>query len=165
MDTGTWGWLIAGGALMASEIFIPGGVVVFLGLGAVTVALGRVVGMLGGWVDSVLTFFVVTLFYLVTLRSLLARYFSGESAVTPPPEDVAAYGEIVEVVETVGEDDQRGRIRMQDSTWPAISLRGTIPAGSRAVIAYRDNLIWIVEPLEEKSSSDPEEVNGAADQF
>jgi len=38
---------------------------------------------------------------------------------------------------------------MQDSTWPAVSLQGTIRAGQRAVIAYRENLVWMIEPLEE----------------
>ena len=156
MDTQTWGWLIAGGTLILSEIFIPGGVVVFLGLGALTVVLGRVVGLLGGWVDSFLTFFVVTLIYLIVLRSMLTRYFSGDASVDPLSEDVAEYGEVVEVVETVGENDKPGRIRLQDSTWPAVSLQGTIRAGQRAVIAYRENLVWVVEPLEELENGAPQ---------
>ena len=55
----------------------------------------------------------------------------------------------MEVVTGVNAKDPAGRIRYQGTSWPAISLQGDIPAGRKARLLARDNLAWVVEPVED----------------
>ena len=47
-----------------------------------------------------------------------------------------------------------GRIHFRGSTWPATSYEHTLNKGDRARMIARDNLIWIVEPVDEDVSLD-----------
>jgi membrane protein implicated in regulation of membrane protease activity len=149
MDTWTWVWLAAGGVLMAAELAVPGLVVVFLGLAAVLVGLGRWAGWWTSAMGSLTAWFVLSLALLVGLRALVARWLPGDFTVESSEEDAGALGSVVEVMAEVNAADQRGRIRYQGSTWPAISLAGVIPAGQKARLLARDNLAWVVEPADD----------------
>ncbi|HEX7926260.1 MAG TPA: NfeD family protein [bacterium] len=147
MDSWTWAWLAGGAILMAAEVAVPGLIVVFLGLAAVTVAAGRWLGLWGSPMGSLTAWFVWSILYLVVLRTLAVRWLPGESTVQPTDEDNAAYGQVVDVVTAVNPQTPEGRIRFQGSSWPAISLQGDIPAGQKARLLSRDNLAWVVEPV------------------
>jgi membrane protein implicated in regulation of membrane protease activity len=127
---------------------VPGLVVVFLGLAAVLVGFGRWLGVWDSAMGSLTAWFVLSIVMLVVLRSLVARWLPGDVTVQPTDEDTEALGSIVEVVAEVNATDQRGRIRFQGSSWPAISLKGTLPAGQKVRLLARDNLAWVVEPAE-----------------
>jgi membrane protein implicated in regulation of membrane protease activity len=148
-DVWTWVWLGAGAFLMAAELAVPGLVVVFLGMAAVVVALGRWLGLWTSPMGSLTAWFTWSIVFLVILRSLVLRWFPGESTVQATDEDSEAFGQIVEVVTGVNAKDPAGRIRYQGTSWPAISLQGDIPAGRKARLLARDNLAWVVEPVED----------------
>jgi membrane protein implicated in regulation of membrane protease activity len=149
MDAWTWAWFAGGAILMALELALPGMVAVFLGLAAVVVGLGRWIGLWSSAMGSLTAWFILSIAFLVLLRSLVARWFPSEATQSPTDEDVAAYGQIVEVLTEVNAAQPQGRIRFQGSTWPAISLQGVIPAGQRVRLLARDNLAWVVEPAED----------------
>lgn len=149
MDGWTWVWLAAGALLMAAELAVPGLVVVFLGMAAIVVGLGRWAGLWDSAMGSLTAWFILSIVMLVALRSLVARWLPGESTVEPTDEDTAALGSIVEVVTQVNATDQSGRIRFQGTSWPAISLKGVIPPGAKVRLLARDNLAWVVEPADE----------------
>jgi inner membrane protein len=148
MDLITWIWLIGGILLIVTELFVPGLVVCFLGLGAILVACFRWLGFLTGMVDSLTVWFITSIILLVGLRHFLLRYLPSERTFQMTDEDLDAVGSVVEVVESVTSSDQKGRVRFGGTTWPAISKEGTIPKGKKARLILRDNLVWTVEPYD-----------------
>jgi inner membrane protein len=154
-DIITWIWLIAGLLLIATELFIPGLVVCFLGLGAIVVAALRWLGLISGIVPSFAVWFITSIVSLLSLRHFLLRWVPSESSYTSSDEDLDAVGSIVEVVQTVSESEQ-GRIRYAGTTWPATTRHGTLLPGQKARLLYRDNLVWVVESHQELSSAEKE---------
>lgn len=143
-------WLATGLLLMASELFLPGMVTVFLGASAVAVAILRFVGVVSDLPMSFLAWMVLSIVSVVGLRGALRRYFPPDESRGQTDEDLAAFGAIVDVVEDCGEGDSEapsGRIRFQGSTWPAMSASGVVKRGQKARLVYRENLTWVVEPL------------------
>ena len=147
-DTITWLWLLAGILLVASELFLPGLVAVFLGLGAMLVALLRWLGLIDGLAYSFMAWFVSSLALLVVVRSTLKRFMPSETSFTPLEEDVDLFGAVAEVVETVSPAHKDGRISFQGTTWPATSDLAEIQPGAKVTILYRENLGWRVQPCD-----------------
>jgi membrane protein implicated in regulation of membrane protease activity len=88
----------------------------------------------------------------VALRGTLKRFFPPETSTKQGDEDVAAFGQLVEVTEDVvevGQEPVTGRVRFQGTSWPAVAANGTIQKGQRARLVYRENLAWVVEPVDE----------------
>ncbi|MCI0569113.1 MAG: NfeD family protein [Myxococcaceae bacterium] len=143
----TWLWAGVGAVLLASELFLPGLVAAFLGAGALTVALARVLGLVESLPTSLALWGVSSATYVLLLRSTLVKYFgAGDRTQASTSEDARAYGAIVEVIEDIQGDDRAGRIRWDGTTWPATSMGVAIPRGARARLVLRDNLAWVVEP-------------------
>lgn len=145
-ETITWIWLAVGVLLMLSEVLLPGLVVVFLGAGAVLVALGRWLNFLEGVTSSFTAWFILSLALIIVLRQFLARFVPAEISVQSTEEDLDAQGVLVEVLEPVVSGNSSGRIRHRGSSWPATCLEGSIPEGKKGRLLYRDNLVWVVEP-------------------
>lgn len=146
MDTLIWLWIIGGGLLILSELFIPGMITFFLGLSAFVVALGYKFGFLGSVLSGFATWFITSLFSVFVLREFAQKLLPGDSSYKAVNEDMDAFGEIVEVVEDVKAADDNGRIRFRGTTWQATTGARLIPAGKKAKIVARENLVWIVEP-------------------
>src|SRR5690606_15809922 len=91
---------------------------------------------------------VLSALLVVALRSVLQRFLPSESTHNASDEESMALGQVVEVMRTCTGDSTTGRIRYQGTTWMAQTLDGEIPAGSTARLLYRDNLAWIVEPVD-----------------
>ncbi len=147
-ETMTWLWLLAGILLVVSELFLPGLVAVFLGLGAMLVALLRWLGLIDSLAYSFTAWFVSSLTLLVVARSTLQRFMPSETSFTPLEEDVDLFGAVAEVVETVSPDHKDGRISFQGTTWPATSDSAEIRPGAKVTILYRENLDWRVQPCD-----------------
>lgn len=146
-------WLVAGVAFLLLELVVPGAVLVFLGAGALVVALLVWLGLLTTWVSAITAWFIGSLALLLGLRGLVLRLLPGESETQSTDEELDAYGEVVEVIEAVG-PDPGGRIRFRGTTWDALCLEQTIPAGSKARIVLRQDLAWIVDPAEALEAGD-----------
>lgn len=140
-------FLVLGLILIASELLVPGLVVSFLGAAALLVSAGLALGLVSGWLPALTAWFISSLVLVVGVRNVFTRFLPGSSVKQLTDEDLDAFGEVVEVVETV--TTRSGRIRFRGSTWAAQSLEGELPSGTRARVVTRDNLIWIVEPAEE----------------
>lgn len=148
-ETLTWIFFIGGALLMLLEIFIPGGVSFFLGLSGVIVGVLRLLGFLVDPGSSVLTWLLSSIGLILFMRPLVMKYWGGESYFKLADEDYEAIDEIVEVIEPVNPYDNSGRIRYQGISWQARTLEGKLPGGAKARIKYRDNVTWIIEPLDE----------------
>lgn len=152
-------WIVAGVVLIILELVVPGAVLVFLGAGALLVALLIWLGLVQTWVSSITAWFIASLVLLLVLRSFFQRFVSGDAEKQSTDEDLDAYGKVVDVVEAIG-PSQEGRIRYRGTTWQAACHDHTIEAGTKAQIVYRENLIWIVEPADPLDADTP---NGGED--
>lgn len=149
MEILDWIWLGGGFALMLMELLLPGLVVIWLGLGAVLVAGLRWLGIIEGLTPSFMVWFISSLSFLIFLRRFFTKYLPGEVTANYSDEDRDAFGAIVEIVESVTSGSDQGRIKYGGTTWSASCIEGEIKVGQKARITARDNLVWIVEPLED----------------
>jgi hypothetical protein len=132
-DTITWLWLLGGIILLASELLLPGLVAMFLGLGAMVVALLRWLDLIDSLAYSFTAWFVSSLAFIIFLRSTLQRCVPSETSFTPLEEDTDLFGAVAEVVETVSPSHSDGRISFRGTTWPATSDAAEIPTGHNSL--------------------------------
>jgi len=138
-------WLSSGIFLIAVEFLVPGLVMVFVGLGALTVALGMHFGHVDGVLEQFITFFVGSIIYLLTLRFLVLRFVPSASRKENIDEDEEVMGSIVEIVVDIN-PGEFGRVEHSGSTWQARAEGDqTILKGEQVKIIGRDNITWIVQ--------------------
>lgn len=143
-----WFWVILGGVLIVAELVVPGAVLMFLGGGAWIVAVALKLGLVNEPLSAFTLWFVTSLGLILSLRSVLQRWMPSESDHHPIDEEAEGEGEIVEVVEDIASDHASGRVRFRGSTWSARALDKPVPAGHKARLMYREQLVWVVMPAE-----------------
>ena len=140
-------WLGSGIFLMAIEFLVPGLVMVFVGLGALTVALGMHLGYIDGVLQQFTTFFISSIIYLLTLRFLVLRFFTSVTRKENIDEDEEVMGSIVEIVADIN-SGEFGRVEHSGSSWQARAEGDqTILKGEQVKIIGRDNITWIVQKI------------------
>jgi len=140
-------WLSSGIFLIAVEFLVPGLVMVFVGLGALTVALGMHFGHVDGVLEQFITFFVGSIIYLLTLRFLVLRFVPSATRKENIDEDEEVMGSIVEIVADIN-PGEFGRVEHSGSTWQARAEGDqTILKGEQVKIIGRDNITWIVQKI------------------
>ena len=140
-------WLGSGIFMMAIEFLVPGLVMVFVGLGALTVVLGMYFGYIDGILQQFITFFVSSIIYLFTLRFLVLRFVPSESRKENIDEDEEVIGSIVGLVEDIN-SGAFGRVEHSGSSWQARAEGDqTILKGEQVKIIGRDNITWIVQKI------------------
>lgn len=145
-------FFIGGVLLIVIEAFLPGGVSFFLGISSLFVGVLRWMGIMVEPGSSIITWLLTSIGLLLMIRPVFMKYWGGESSYKLANEDVEAMDQVVDVIETVNNRDNSGRIRYQGISWKAKTLEGSISSGSKAKIRYRDNVTWIVEPVDELDS-------------
>jgi len=140
-------WLGSGIFLMAIEFLVPGLVMVFVGLGALTVALGMQLGYIDEIVQQFITFFISSIIYLLTLRFLVLRFVPSVTRKENIDEDEEVMGSIVEIVADIN-SGEFGRVEHSGSSWQARAEGDqTILKGEQVKIIGRDNITWIVQKI------------------
>ena len=140
-------WLSSGIFLMAIEFIVPGLVMVFVGLGSLTVALFMQLGYIDGVIDQFITFFISSIFYLVTLRFLVIRFVPSESRKENIDEDKEVIGTIVEIIADI-DPGELGRVEYSGSSWQVRAEKEqTFLKGEKVKIIGRDNITWIVQKI------------------
>ena len=140
-------WLGSGIFLMAIEFLVPGLVMVFVGLGALTVALGMHLGYIDEIVQQFITFFISSIIYLLTLRFLVLRFVPSVTRKENIDEDEEVMGSIVELVADIN-SGEFGRVEHSGSSWQARAEGDqTILKGEQVKIIGRDNITWIVQKI------------------
>ena len=140
-------WLGSGIFLMAIEFLVPGLVMVFVGLGALTVALGMHLGYIDEIVQQFITFFISSIIYLLTLRFLVLRFVPSVTRKENIDEDEEVMGSIVEIVADIN-SGELGRVEHSGSSWQARAEGDqTILKGEQVKIIGRDNITWIVQKI------------------
>ncbi len=149
MFSTVWFWLIFGLCLIFIELMVPGLVVIFLGIGALFIALLLWLGVLKTWISSFTAWFISSLAFLILLRGVFKKYLPGEVTKNYIDEDDDAFGSVVDVIETVTSENNDGRIKFRGTSWTAKCIEGEIKTGEKAKIIYRDDMVWIVEPYDQ----------------
>ena len=140
-------WLGSGIFLMAIEFLVPGLVLVFVGLGSLTVVFGMYFGYIDGILQQFITFFISSIIYLLTLRFLVLRFFTSVTRKENIDEDEEVMGSIVEIVADIN-SGEFGRVEHSGSSWQARAEGDqTILKGEQVKIIGRDNITWIVQKI------------------
>ena len=140
-------WLSSGIFFTAIEFLVPGLVMVFVGLGALTVALGMYLGYIDEIVQQFITFFISSIIYLLTLRFLVLRFVPSVTRKENIDEDEEVMGSIVELVADIN-SGEFGRVEHSGSSWQARAEGDqTILKGEQVKIIGRDNITWIVQKI------------------
>ena len=140
-------WLGSGIFLIAIEFLVPGLVLVFVGLGSLTVVFGMHFGYIDGILQQFITFFISSIIYVFTLRFLVLRFVPSVTRKENIDEDEEVMGSIVEGVADIN-SGEFGRVEHSGSSWQARAEGDqTILKGEQVKIIGRDNITWIVQKI------------------
>ncbi|MFP6665056.1 MAG: NfeD family protein [Deltaproteobacteria bacterium] len=138
-------WLWFGLVLALAEFVVPGLVVVFVGMGAMTVALFLSLGWIEHLPAQFTTWFIASMLYTVFLRMAVLHFFPMDTIrqeIDDIKQDIGTRARVTEKIS----GSAAGRIQHRESTWPAIlpDSQEALP-GEEVRITGRDNLTWKVE--------------------
>ena len=140
-----WLYIAFGVAAMLLELVLPGGIVMCLGLSALTMGCLQFFGVLQDPTQCFMIFAIFSVVLVFPMQWFLRKMApASDYSISNTNEDLENCGQVVTVSETVLREQATGRIRFQGSDWPALSAGGTFPVGSQVKIIGRDNLVWIV---------------------
>lgn len=150
-------WLIIGLVFLICEIFIPGLIIAFFGVGALITAATTFFKLTPGIPAQLLVFSLSSVFLLIIVRRFVKKIFAGK---TFENGEVTSFnlqiGKVVPVIELIEPGAIGGKVRYQGVQWQARSQEKIIP-GESAVIVGCDNLTLIVEKYKVKKELEEEE--------
>ncbi len=138
-------WLIIGVVLATSELFIPGGVVIFLGISAFLIAGLYALGVSISVLDSIFIWLAISIFFVLVVRRFFIKFWPSEEKNEESTFSEISIGKLVRVVKKITPENNEGRIFHAGTSWPARSEKGEINEDEYAKILYRDGTSWIVE--------------------
>jgi membrane protein implicated in regulation of membrane protease activity len=122
----------------------------FFGVAAILTGGLHAIGLVDSLPATLFVWAVTSVALVLPFRPMmqkLAGKAQSHKDRTDVDEDRDSMGEVVEVVEDVSEENDIGRIRFQGTTWQARCTTGTLKAGERAQLVYRQGSLWVVEPV------------------
>lgn len=128
-------WTVLGVILIITEIFTPGFVLLWFGVGALAAALAALVGL--SYPFQFLLFFVVSTVLTALSRTLFVNYFSPKKDSSQHKFGVDALpGKIGIVVTSSRGPLDEGAVKVFGSTWTAYPAEGEEPleAGDRVAV-------------------------------
>lgn len=140
-------WIVLAILFACAEIFVPGGILLNLGIASLLVAIGVQQQLLDTWTLTLTTWFILASLLLFILYFVTERFFSGEYSVENTYEELDIYGKEVEVLEKIGPGTHAGRVAFQGTTWTALSDGSELSKGSHATIVCKENISLVVEAL------------------
>jgi len=135
-------WAVTGLLLILAEFAVPQFVVFFFGLGALVNAIlvPLVPGLSRNIPLQLILWAITSGVSLGMLRKYASRWFRGDTGGTNSDADV---GRTATVLEEIAPDSP-GRISLHGTSWRAITIDETIPAGSTVTILGKENLSYTV---------------------
>ena len=138
-------WLVIGLGLMAMEIVTPGFVLFFFGMSAITV--GGVVYFFPpeeGALWPAILFAVLSVVYLLALRRIFKRTFSGRTENGKQAFDDFV-GQTATVTQAIAEN-ATGKVEFRGAAWTA-AADVPIAVGTRVKIHRKESLTLFVQPV------------------
>lgn len=131
-------WAIAGIILIGIEFLFPGLVAIFLGVGALVTAL--IISMIPGLREDLATQILIWIgssgFPLFVLRRSLKKIFSGIRYRGSVAELSGRSAEVTEPIKL----GRPGRVRIDGTSWKAVSSGDSFVAGDVVEIVRKDNI-------------------------
>jgi len=140
-------WIVLAILFACAEIFVPGGILLNLGIASLLVAIGVQQQLLDTWTLTLTTWFILASSLLFILYFVTERFFSGDKTVDNIYEELDIYGKEVEVTEKIGPGTHAGRVAFQGTTWTALSDGSELNKGSHATIVCKENISLVVDPI------------------
>jgi membrane protein implicated in regulation of membrane protease activity len=128
-------WVVLGLVLMIAEIFTPGFVLLWFGIGALCAALADIVGL--SYPIQFLVFFIVSMGLTAASRTIFASHFvRGREGVGLKTGMDSLPGKVGTVVTSSRGTMHEGAVKVFGSTWTAYPDEGELPleAGDRVVV-------------------------------
>ena len=136
MDEYIWiAWVVLGVVLMIAEIFTPGFVLLWFGIGALAAALTSLAGF--GYPLQFLVFFVISMALTVASRTIFTRYFVRKELEGGFKTGMDALpGKVGTVVTSSHGALHEGAVKVYGSTWTAYPAEGedALEAGDRVMV-------------------------------
>ena len=137
MDDFAWIlWTVLGIVLIIAEIFTPGFVLLWFGVGALAAALASFLGL--GLAAQVVVFILLSSLLTALSRTIFVNYFTrpGEAGGGLRSGADALPGQVGTVVTSSSGAMQEGAVKVFGSTWTAYPAEGEEPleAGDRVVV-------------------------------
>jgi len=129
-------WVILGGILIVAEIFTPGFVLLWFGIGALAAALAAVLGVSSLGLQF-LVFLVVSIALVAASRTIFANLFGERHKAEGLKTGMSALpGKVVTVVSSSRGALNEGAVKVFGSTWTAYPAEGEEPleAGDRVTV-------------------------------
>jgi len=138
-------WIILAVILAFAEMFIPGGILINMGIASLLVAFGVKFGWLDTWVFTLTVWFITASSLLFLVYLFTDKFISDDKSIDNVNEELDIYGKEVLVTEKIGPGTQAGRVEFQGTTWTALGDGTEIIAGSHATIVCKENISLVVE--------------------
>lgn len=138
-------WIIVGIVIMSMELFLPGFILCFFGLGAVLTGLLMIFIHMGVNTQLIL-FAILSIILLVSFRRYAQGYFTGRVSNKDPkgaPMENHA-GETAIVAEDIIPDSPRGKVEFNGTMWNA-DADVEILKGAKVTIVERHGLTFKVK--------------------
>lgn len=139
-------WAIFGVILFAMELFIPGVVISFFGLGALITALTTYLNITPSLDLQLVVFIVTSTLSLLLFRKYIIRRFLDNSDEVDGNKYNVEIGKIVAVIELIEPNEIGGKVRYQGAPWSAECSERVGPGDCVKIIGFR-NLTLIVEKI------------------
>jgi membrane protein implicated in regulation of membrane protease activity len=137
MNNGIWIlWVILGGILIVAEVFTPGFVLLWFGIGALTAAMAALFGI-SSFALQFLIFSVVSIVLTAASRTIFVKYLVRTSPSAPLKSGASALpGRSGIVVSSSRGALNEGAVKVFGSTWTAFPAEGEEPleAGDRVTV-------------------------------
>lgn len=140
-------WAIIGVALIVAEFALPGLILVFLGLAALTVALLMAAGDITSLGVQFTVFGVASVAYLIALRKLFRRWLKGRFEDTSDGSGIVDRLEGQRVQVLADFHAGRGRVLLNGVPWDAES-NDRLQAGDAAIVFGKEGIRLHVQKLE-----------------
>lgn len=127
MESYSWiVWAIFGVIMIIAEIFTPGFVLLWFGVGALAAAFLGLIGV--GIPLQILTFVVVSVALIAMSRTIFVNYFSREHSDGDLKSGVDAIpGQVVTVISASAGGDHAAEVKLFGSVWTAFPVDGETP--------------------------------------
>jgi membrane protein implicated in regulation of membrane protease activity len=144
-------WTVLGVILIIAEIFTPGFVLLWFGVGALAAAFAGLIGI-SSLTLQFLIFITVSVALTAASRTIFVNYFSRERTGTDLKTGVDAMpGQIGTVVSSSQGSLNEGAVKVYGSTWTAYPAEGELPleAGDRVAVERVQGASIYVRRIEE----------------
>lgn len=141
-----WLWIYSGLALLLLELVVPGFILCFFGLAAMTVGgIAFLFGDAFGLRGQMAAFSALSVLYIVLLRRWLKSVFAGSKVTTATDFENEYVGRVGKVTVAI-EPPLVGRVMIGDAEWAA-SSDAPLAEGTNVKVVAQENLTLRVAAL------------------